>query len=632
MAKRCIELHSTNLAQLPRHDFDRTPFFMVEGEFVEYGFLVTAPPDLDLKPGFPNCCEYHAGLLAYVTDWFSKFPDCCVWHREMAQKPWFNLSKYHGRPWKILLQVCYTTHHIHQKIDTSDWYDDIIEYIAYNVASFGSPAVGGTQYLAYVEGYVRGGTEDFWTAEKRQRLLDYLDQQQHPDMGQVTDLNLLASTFQKWLNAVPTLPAFTDLKAALTGKVPVDLMLHTPQHNRYLGQTAYKTRTRGEFVGLLLDLTKSLLAGVQSADLVREEVITDVHAHRVRLLGEQHRLRQSRLVATYSKGEGKYLKLLKNWLGNEEKYFADLLPLLPTPALPPVPTKPLATPTVPTTPTIQKLQNALACAAEFKENNGISAAFTAWKDATYRTLVQMYGKSSLEATRFNELRFALRPGAKVVRGTPDHQERKRKAFHRDLHIAVAALTSYLADLTDDMNTSAHSVDAANPAASTKRVFISHSSQDAAIVTELLDILGVLGLGPDHIFCSSVDGYGIPLGENFYERLKTELTADVLVLFVLSPNFFQSPICLCEMGAAWVLTKDHVPVLIPPFDFANMRGVIPATQGLKLTDKLKVNELANKVARHFGIVGPAHCPNWERKRDKGLNQVEHLIAQQETERK
>lgn len=605
---------------------------MVEGDFVEYGFAVAEPADLDLKPNFPNCCEYHAGLLAYATDWFNKFPDCCVWHRELAQKPWFDLSKYLGRPWKILLQVCYTAYHIQQKINVSDWYDDITEYIEYNLASFGSPAVGGVQYLLWVEQYVKGGTEDYWTAEKRQQLLDYLDQQQHPDAGRATDLNLLHSTFQKWLRAVPALPAFAELKEALTGKVPVELMLHTPQHNRYLGQTAYKTRTRSEFVGLLLELTKNLLAGVQSADLVREGAIADVHTHRVQVLGEQHRLRQSRLVTNYSKGEGKYIKLLKNWLQNEEKYFRDLLPLLPTPALPPTPAKQIAATSMLIVQKIQKLQNVLDRAASFEENKGISASFTAWKDATYRTLIQIYGKTSLEACRFNELRFTLRPGSRVVHGTPDHQERKRKTFQRDLLIAVAALKSYLADLTDEMNTPQHPADAATPTGGPKRVFISHSSQDAAIVEELLDILGVLGLGPKHLFCSSVDGYGIPLGENFYERLKTELTADVLVLFVLSPNFYQSPICLCEMGAAWVLTKDHVPVLIPPFDFAQMKGMIPTTQGLKLTDKLKVNELAQKVARHFGVPIPTHYSDWERKRDKSLGQIERLMAQQEAERK
>jgi hypothetical protein len=87
MAKRCISLHATNLAQLPQHNFEETPFFVVEGEFVEHGFDVTMPPDIEFKPDFPNCCGYHAGLLAQATDWFGKFPNCCPWHQELARQP-----------------------------------------------------------------------------------------------------------------------------------------------------------------------------------------------------------------------------------------------------------------------------------------------------------------------------------------------------------------------------------------------------------------------------------------------------------------------------------------------------------------------------------------------------------------
>jgi hypothetical protein len=632
MAKRCIELHSTNIAQLPQHNFAETPFFLVEGEFVEYGFAVVTPPEIEFKPDFPDCCDYHAGILAQETAWFDRFPDCCRWHKELVQKPWFDRSKYLGRPWKILMQLCYTTHHIYQKINASDWFDDISEYIDYNLASFGSPAVGATQYLAQVERVVRGGTEDFWTTEKRERLLAYIEQQENPDVGARADLNLLHTTFQKWLQAIPVLDAFAALKESLTGKVPVGLMLHSPQHNRYLGQTAYRAHTRREFVGLLFDLTKSLLADVQSADQMRNGEIADVRGHHLHLLGEQHRLRQSRLVENYTKGEDKYLKLLKNWLRNEQAYFAALLPLFstPVPDLPPTKQTALTPPTVPAAQKIKKLQTVLERATAFEENNAISAAFTAWKDFTARTLGQLYGESSFEATKFNVLRFAPRAGLKVVPNTPDHHERKRKAFRRDIHIAIEALKSYLADATDEMNT-VEQTTASTPLQTTpvaaKRLFISHASKDAPIVEELLDILGLLGLGSEHIFCSSVAGYGIPLGENFYERLKTELTSDVLVLFMLSANFFQSPVCLCEMGAAWVLTKKHVPILIPPTDFSEMKGVIPATQGFKLTEKLKINELAQVVAQHFQLPTYSQNPDWERKRDKSLAQIEALVARQ-----
>lgn len=609
---------------------------MVKGDFVEYGFAVAAPPGIEFKPDFPNCCEYHADILTQETAWFNNFPNCCRWHKELAQKPWFDRSKYLGRPWKVLLQLCYTTYHIQQTIDTSDWYDDITEYIEYNLVSFGSPSVGSPHYLAEVERVIKGGTEAFWTPEKRQRLLAYIEQQRHPDVGQPADLNLLHATFQKWLQAIPTLADFAGLKEKLTGKVPVGLMLHSPQHNRYLGQTAYKAHTRREFVELLLDLTKSLLADVQSADQVRNGKITDVHGHHLHLLGEQHRLRQSRLVATYTKGEDKYLKLLKNWLRNEQAYFAALLPFFSPapPALPPAGPTQVVIDTVLISPAqkAKKLQQVLERAATFADDKATSAAFTAWKDFTARTLTQLYGAGSFEATKFEALRFVPRAGLKVVPNTVHHQELKQKAFRRDLHIAVEAIKSYLADLTDEMNPpeqpAATSSTPQATQAAPKRLFISHATVDAPIVEELLDILGLLGLGPDHIFCSSVAGYGIPLGEDFYERLRTELTTDVLVLFVLSANFFKSPVCLCEMGATWVLTKKHVPILIPPFGFAEIKGVIPATQGFKLTEKLKMNELAQIVAQHFQLPSYSQNPDWERKRDKSLARIEALVAQQE----
>jgi hypothetical protein len=43
----------------------------------------------------------------------------------------------------------------------------------------------------------------------------------------------------------------------------------------------------------------------------------------------------------------------------------------------------------------------------------------------------------------------------------------------------------------------------------------------------------------------------------------------------------------EMGATWIKTNEHVPILIPHCDFKNVQGVIPLTQGFKITDSLKI---------------------------------------------
>ena len=108
----------------------------------------------------------------------------------------------------------------------------------------------------------------------------------------------------------------------------------------------------------------------------------------------------------------------------------------------------------------------------------------------------------------------------------------------------------------------------------EKIFISHSSKDKNIVEELIDLLESIGVKPSQIFCSSFEGYGIPLGSNFLETIKQEISKNVLVLFVLSENFYSSPSCLCEMGATWVLSRENIPMVVPPFTFEKIEGVIP----------------------------------------------------------
>jgi hypothetical protein len=67
--------------------------------------------------------------------------------------------------------------------------------------------------------------------------------------------------------------------------------------------------------------------------------------------------------------------------------------------------------------------------------------------------------------------------------------------------------------------------------------------------------------------------------------------DVLVLFVLTHHFYAIPICLCEMGATWVLAREHIPVLVPTFEFSDVKGAIPLTQGFMLNDALRLNRCA-----------------------------------------
>ncbi len=153
-----------------------------------------------------------------------------------------------------------------------------------------------------------------------------------------------------------------------------------------------------------------------------------------------------------------------------------------------------------------------------------------------------------------------------------------------------------------------------------------ADEDAAIVEELIELLEIIGLTHEQVFCTSFAGYGIDLGTNFLEAIKAELlNADALVLFVLTQRFYTSPVCLCEMGATWVLAKRHIPVLIPPFDFSDVKGVIPLTEGFKINDALRLNLFKEKIEDAFGLTSRIAQAAWERKRDRVLDRINAKIA-------
>lgn len=125
-----------------------------------------------------------------------------------------------------------------------------------------------------------------------------------------------------------------------------------------------------------------------------------------------------------------------------------------------------------------------------------------------------------------------------------------------------------------------------------KVFISHSSEDKDYVACLVDFLEDIGLTQEHLFCSSVSGYGIPLDEDIYDYLKQQFSEHNLhVILVLSENYYNSVACMNEMGAAWILQNKYTTILLPGFEFKEIKGAInPRRIGLKLdADPTEVKE-------------------------------------------
>lgn len=161
-----------------------------------------------------------------------------------------------------------------------------------------------------------------------------------------------------------------------------------------------------------------------------------------------------------------------------------------------------------------------------------------------------------------------------------------------------------------------------------KVFISHATKDVHYVERIVSLLEHMGLQKEHIFCSSIPEYGIPMGEDIYGYLKSQFKEnDLYVIFVLSDNYYGSAACLNEMGAAWVLQSSYQTLLLPGFQFEKIKGAINAGQlsyhlDNKVERRARTNQLKDCILNYLGIELPNH-EIWERHRDNFFAEIDRI---------
>lgn len=166
---------------------------------------------------------------------------------------------------------------------------------------------------------------------------------------------------------------------------------------------------------------------------------------------------------------------------------------------------------------------------------------------------------------------------------------------------------------------------------TTKIFISHSSKDVAFVEPLVELFEHIGLNEENMFCSSVPGINIPLGNHIYDYLREQFqNYSLIVIYVLSENYYNSPDCLCEMGAAWVLQHQYRSILLPQFDYRDVRGVISQMNiSIKLDSKrteltARLNDLRDMMLEELELGKGAFSLNvWEHHRDSFIDRINEM---------
>lgn len=137
---------------------------------------------------------------------------------------------------------------------------------------------------------------------------------------------------------------------------------------------------------------------------------------------------------------------------------------------------------------------------------------------------------------------------------------------------------------------------------TRKLFISHSSKDKAIVNGFIKEILKIGCGfkDSDIFCT-LDSTVIRTGDDFREKIVENMKKCDFILLFISENYIKSEICQNEMGVAWALDNKRVlPLVLPNTTFDQMGFLNVVKQGASITEKRKLDEFYSEICEYYGI--------------------------------
>ena len=163
-----------------------------------------------------------------------------------------------------------------------------------------------------------------------------------------------------------------------------------------------------------------------------------------------------------------------------------------------------------------------------------------------------------------------------------------------------------------------------------KVFISHKKEDKAYADALVNLINfIIGADGDKIFCSSVQGYGIKQSRDIMDELKVQFDEhEIFMIIVHSPRYYQSAVCLNEMGAAWVMGTQFSSFLTMDCKTEHLRGVINKEKIFidpnDDPDMLEahLNDFKNDLLSFFGKE-PINENKWANARKRFVNEVSAL---------
>lgn len=162
----------------------------------------------------------------------------------------------------------------------------------------------------------------------------------------------------------------------------------------------------------------------------------------------------------------------------------------------------------------------------------------------------------------------------------------------------------------------------------KKIFISHSSKDAAIMQAFIDDIlhGALSVKISEIFCTTTDGTKIKSGSDWRNSIKDALISAKITFLLITPNYKESEVSLCEMGAAWVCSGVVVPLIVDPINYSTVGVLQQPNQVEKLIDEKSLDRIRDLVQEKLDIpLSEIRSDRWTIKKYEFIQKINKTLV-------
>lgn len=157
----------------------------------------------------------------------------------------------------------------------------------------------------------------------------------------------------------------------------------------------------------------------------------------------------------------------------------------------------------------------------------------------------------------------------------------------------------------------------------KKIFISHSSMDKAIVTQFVDHILQLGsnIQTKDICCTSIEEMGIKNGEDIRRHIYTNIKSTDFSFLLISQNYKESEICINEMGAVWAYDANVRLYLLPNITFKSIGWLCDVRQAEFINSAIALDILHKELIEYYSLQDD--IATWSRQRETFINFVNNL---------